>query len=179
MICIWILLWPSYAAAQTVYKTVEGGVTTFSDAPPVEGDAQVLTLDVPAPAEDGLLEERLAAMRETTDRMADDRREREKHRAELRDRQLASAQVPSTPTVITGGGYWTNFNAGWGHRSGFHRPGFNSPGINRPGAGAKPPYRQGRSATHNATAARSAPPGWSVMGPGNSQLMRPIVSSRP
>ena len=84
------------AMAATVYKTVdEQGVVSFSDIPPV-GDPSVQTMEIsaatPAGSEDA--QQRLEDMRETTDRMAADRREREKHRAELR-KQRAESQAPT------------------------------------------------------------------------------------
>ena len=85
----WVLslvLASAVAGAETVYKTVnEQGVTTFSDTPPAgENQVEVLEFDVPPPQDPEAYKERLASMRETTDRMAEDRRAREKHRAELR-----------------------------------------------------------------------------------------------
>jgi hypothetical protein len=156
----WLLCLMSVPAlAQTVYKTVEDGVPTFSDAPPAEGSAEVIEMRVPPPADDGLLEERLAQMRETTDRMAADRREREQHRAELRALNApdaAETPVAQAPPPIWAGGYW---------------PGYVNPPVRpRPPFRPRPPQRP-----------RPLPqqPGWSVMQPGNAQLMRPIVSSRP
>ncbi len=145
------------ALGQTVYKTVEDGVVSFSDTPPEDGAAEVLTVDVPPPADDGVLEERLAEMRETTDRMADDRRAREKHRAEMRALNAPEPEpvVIEQPVPTWAGGYWPR------NRWPAHRP----------------PYRPGRPQPTPLPAA-SPPPGWSVMQPGNSQLMRPIVSSR-
>ena len=147
----------SPAWGQTVYKTVEDGVVSFSDTPPEEGDAEVLTVEVPQPADDGVLEERLAQMRETTDRMAEDRRAREKHRAEMR---AITATVPEPveieqPATSWAGGYWPPYYLAP------HRP--------------RPPYRPGYPYP---TPLPEPPPGWSVMQPGNAQLMRPIVSSR-
>ena len=148
-------------AAQTIYKTVENGVTTFSDAPTADGNAEVITVDVPPPAQDGLLEERLEAMRDTTDRMAADRREREKQRAALRALQ-APSPAPTTvlveqPVPLWVGGYW--------------------PSHGRP-IYPRPPFRPGPPARPQPLPQPVAPPGWSVMKPGNAQLMRPIVSSR-
>ncbi|MEM1402546.1 MAG: DUF4124 domain-containing protein [Pseudomonadota bacterium] len=153
-----MLLLSSNALSQTVYKSVEGGVTSFSDQPPESGDAEAIELNVTPVSEDGLLEQRLAEMRETTDRMAADRREREQHRAELRAQQQApEPQVVTVeqPTLV--GGYWPNYG----------RP-------NRP----RPPFRPGRPVKPTPLPAQPVP-GWSVMQSGNSQLMRPIVSSRP
>ncbi|WP_439101358.1 DUF4124 domain-containing protein [Congregibacter sp.] len=153
-------------SAQTVYKTVEDGVTTFSDSPPETGSAEVMTIDVPSAAEDGALEERLAAMRDTTDRMASDRREREKHRAKLRDLQQ-SATVQSTAAQPASGSVTTGWqNSYW--------PGYGRPLLPRP----RPPIRPGRPVRPTPVPQPRSVPGWSVMQPGNSQLMRPIVSSR-
>jgi hypothetical protein len=154
-----VLLSPSLLA-QTVYKSVEGGVTTFSDSPPKNGEAEVLEIDVPPPAVDGLAEERLAEMRETTDRMVKDRRDREKYRAQMRESQRSAAAVMTAPTPAPVASWSQGF---W--------PGFGRP--IRP----RPPFRPGRPISPGRPGA-AAPPGWSVMQPGNSQLMRPIVSGR-
>lgn len=145
------------AAAQTVYRSVEDGVTTFSDTPPADGAAEVIDIEVPPRAEDGLLESRLAEMRETTDRMAEDRREREQQRAILRTARADAKEPPAPPaepSVVWAGGYWPTFG----------RPGFRPRPPFRPPVRPRPPAR--------------VPPGWSVLEPGNAQLMRPIVSSR-
>ncbi|EED32315.1 hypothetical protein NOR53_3353 [gamma proteobacterium NOR5-3] len=157
-----LLLSPSLLA-QTVYKTVEEGVTTFSDSPPQTGAAEVLSIEVPPAADDGLLEERLAEMRETTDRMAEDRRQREQHRAELREIQQ-TASVPPPATEPTG-----TLTTGW---EGSYWPGYVRP--IRP----RPPIRPGPPVRPQPLPASQTVPGWSVMQPGNSQLMRPVVSSR-
>ena len=154
--------------AQTVYKSVENGVTTYSDSPPDSGSAQILTIDVAPPAEDAALEARLADMRETTDRMADDRRERERHRAELRDMQQTMQQTaaaapvqPSSANVPATSGWEGNY---W-------------PGNVRP-IRPRPPFRPGRPIQAQPLPQPYSVPGWSVMQPGNAQLMRPVVSSR-
>ena len=76
----------------TVYKSVdEHGVVSFSDTPPADSaDVQRMQIDTPPPSSTGEYEQNLEAMRETTDRMAADRREREKHRAEMREIQARS-----------------------------------------------------------------------------------------
>ena len=84
----------------TVYKTVdENGVVSFSDMPPGDSaSAEVLQI---TPALSKSPEEYLAwldQMRDTTDRMAADRREREEHRAKLREvrARTAAYQVPES-----------------------------------------------------------------------------------
>lgn len=164
-ILVLALLLSPVLSAQTVYKTVEDGVTTFSDSPPETGPAEVMTIDVPPAAEDDVLEERLAAMRDTTDRMANDRREREKHRAEMRELQQAAAQT-SVPQPATG-----SMTTGWQNS---YWPGSGRPFLPRP----RPPHRPGKPVRPTPLPEPQSVPGWSVMQPGNSQLMRPIVSSR-
>jgi hypothetical protein len=151
--------------AQTVYKTNEDGVTSFSDTPPAEGEAEVFTIATPAPVDDGLLDQRLAAMRETTDRMAADRREREQHRAELRALQTPAPEPPAQPQSIVTTPVWSQ-----SYWSGYQRPLRPPPPIY--------PWRPTPQPLPHQPALPSAPPGWSVMQPGNAQLMRPIVSSR-
>ena len=159
MVRILVLLLVSVgAAAQTVYKSVEDGVPTFSDAPPPEGEVEVIHMQVPPAPKDDLLEARLEDMRETTDRMAADRREREKHRAELRAMNAPEPEPREIemPAMVWGGGFWPAY----GSRPNRPRPPFRPVPPQRP----QPLPQQ---------------PGWSVMQPGNAQLMRPIVSSRP
>ena len=144
---------------QTVYRTVENGVPSFSDAPPADDrDVETITLNVPAPADDPQLTERLEQMREATDRMAADRRERETQRAALREQQGAREreQAQQSPTVVVANsGYW---------------PVYSRPG--RPWL--RPPYRP----PPQPLPYPPQPPGWAVMTGGNAQLMRPIVSGR-
>jgi hypothetical protein len=157
-----VLFTASAAHAQTVYRSVqEDGVVSFSDAPPEAGDAEVIVIDTPPPAQDEILEERLAAMRETTDRMAEDRRERERHRAELRalrapqESPAPRTESPAPPAYA----YWP----------------VARPPLWRP----RPPLRPHPVPRPHPMQPAEAPPGWSVMKPGNSQLMRPVVSRRP
>ena len=84
-ICLTLLLFNFVvlpAAATTVYKTVDAnGVVSFSDQPPTSGsEAEILELSITYREPSALDRKRLDAMRETTDRMAADRREREKLR---------------------------------------------------------------------------------------------------
>lgn len=90
---VWLLaaslgLFVPGAIAATVYKTVdENGRVTYSDQPPGDGEVvEVLDLQIePRSAEDVAGDmARIEAMRETTDRMAADRRERESARAQAR-----------------------------------------------------------------------------------------------
>lgn len=91
----------AHAAGTTVYKTVdENGVVTFSDAAPAgEASAEAINIDVVEPQLDETEQQRLEAMRETTDRMVEDRMAREKHRAEMRKLQAQeqAAQVDYPP----------------------------------------------------------------------------------
>jgi uncharacterized protein DUF4124 len=137
------------AMAATVYKTVdEQGVVSFSDVPPI-GDQPVKTMEInastPAGSEDA--QRRLEDMRETTDRMAADRREREKHRAELRKQQAesrarAQAQYPQADYPYYGytGSYRYNRYPRRRPGGGWHRPRPEHP-IARPPL--RPPLRPG------------------------------------
>jgi hypothetical protein len=149
------------AVAQTVYRSIEDGVPTFSDSPPASGPAEEIVIDVAEPAPDPELEKRLAALRETTDRMADDRREREEHRAKLRELRRAVPE-PAEPqsTVVVAEELWPAYVR--------PRPLWQPYLPLRP----RPPLRP------TPAPLPSPPPGWSVMKPGNAQLMRPVVSGR-
>jgi len=83
------------AAAATVYKTVdENGVVSFSDTPPdTAAPVETMKIDAATPEVSAEEQQRLQDMRETTDRMAADRKEREQQRAELRQEQ----SQPATP----------------------------------------------------------------------------------
>jgi hypothetical protein len=145
------------AEPTTVYRTVDAqGNVSFSDQPPADGAAEVLSIDVPPPADPAVLEERLEAMRETTERMAADRLARESARESQRAELAAARQpepqpepVPRTLIVPSAPLY------GW--------PGYRPPWRPRPPVRPHPVH----------------PP----LQPGiplenNQQLMRPIVSSR-
>ena len=82
-------------AAATIYKSVDAkGRVTYSDQLPIETtlvDILEYTETAPTLAADDA--ERLAEMRETTDRMAADRREREASRAKAREDRVATQTV--------------------------------------------------------------------------------------
>ncbi len=113
-------------AQTTVYRTVdEDGVVTFSDTPPPpETAVETLVIDLPEEQPGASDQAWLDDMRETTDRMAADRREREKHRAELRKLQAESR--PPTQVVVE------EKNTYLGYPLYYGRPGW------RPGIGHRP-----------------------------------------
>ena len=163
---------PAYTA--TVYKSVDDqGVVSFSDTRPT-GDSPVETMQIDTPDPQLSVEDskRLEAMRETTDRMAAYRREREQHRAEMRSLQADTNPPPDYgqadyteymgyPSGYSGSGYYAYPGRHpWrpGHRPG-HRPGFK-PRPEHPIA--RPPLRSPAQTQRGS----------------NAQLMRPIVSPR-
>ncbi|MEM1110814.1 MAG: DUF4124 domain-containing protein [Pseudomonadota bacterium] len=152
-----LLLAATAANTETVYKSVdEQGVTSFSDTPPAgESSVEVLQIDVPEAQDPEAHKERLASMRETTDRMAEDRREREKHRAELR--AAASAENPPTQYVYPEDYTYPSYYYG-----GYRR-------VIRPPFRPKPEHPIHRPPLRPELLRQSDP---------NSQLMRPLVSSR-
>ncbi|GAB3284616.1 DUF4124 domain-containing protein [Parahaliea aestuarii] len=102
------------ADTATVYKTVdENGVVSFSDSPPAAGTSgETLEFQTAEPGADSDYQQHLEHMRETTDRMAADRREREQHRAELLRQQAerqaalaASEQASEYDDLAYPGGY--------------------------------------------------------------------------
>ena len=102
-------LWGGAASAATVYKTVdEMGVVSYSDTPPAEEvPVETMVIEVQAPELSETAQEQLEAMRETTDRMVADRQQREKHRADMRQQQLAHQPQPqvveyTTPATYSG-----------------------------------------------------------------------------
>lgn len=174
-----ILLFQGTAAQgqATVYKSVdENGVVSFSDTPPANAeDAQRMQIDTPPPSSTGEYQENLEAMRETTDRMASDRREREKHRAQMRELEARSNawDRPQQTDVYEYDSYVTGYR------------GYNRGGKYKPG---KPPWRPGHKPRPEHPIARpphrpgggGSPEEFGATGPtkNNSQLMRPITGRR-
>jgi hypothetical protein len=149
--------------AQTVYRTVdESGVVSFSDTPPEDDEAvETLTLDVAPPPDPAVYQQNLEAMRATTDRMAEDRRAREKHRAEMRER--AADPVPQTAQPQN---LLEQYSTGWYGRydSGHHY---------RPG---RPPWRPGyRPRPEHPVYRPPVKPMPAQPTQNNAQLMRPII----
>jgi hypothetical protein len=151
-------------SAATVYRTVdEDGVVSFSDTPP-EGDLPVeaVTLDVPAAQDPSAYQENLEAMRKSTDRMAADRRAREKHRAELRELAARSEPQPvQAPQNLV-----DQYSTGW-------YGSYNSGGYYHPG---RPPWRPGyRPKPEHPIHRPPVRPLPAQTIENNSQLMRPII----
>lgn len=154
----------THSQGTTVYRHVdENGVVTFSDTPP-EGELEAEAVNIatpPAQNPDSYLEN-LDAMRETTDRMAADRRERERHRAELRE--LSAGSDAPQDTRVAQDREYTDY---W--------PVYRAPIYGRPG---RPPWRPGyRPKPEHPVAGPPYRPSQPGIQPGpNSQLMRPILS---
>jgi hypothetical protein len=81
------------ARATTIYKSVDAqGRVSFSDQPPAGADVvDVYEYHEPPPSRSALDVDRIEAMREVTERMAADRREREASRARARANRQAQA----------------------------------------------------------------------------------------
>lgn len=164
-----LALTPSGALADsaTVYKTVdEHGVASFSDTPPATGEtAETLQYDTASRAPDESYRQRLEDMRETTDRMAADRREREQHRAELRRQsQLARDEGLASNRDYDYGDY-LGYPGGYGY--GYPYPVYN----NRPHHRPRPPRPPlAKPATGVDALRRNLH--------NNSQLMRPMLPRR-
>jgi hypothetical protein len=156
-------------------------VVSFSDSPP-EGDpdAESFQIDTPAPQDTQEAQRRLDDMRETTDRMADDRREREKHRAQMReiqgDNQWQQQQAPPSydsgyadyyPPIYTSSSRSIRRRNYYG--SAPWRPDYR-PRPEHPIA--RPPIRPGIDHRPRVQ------PDSNINRGSNSQLMRPMVSPR-
>ncbi len=180
------------AGAATVYKSVDAeGRVTYSDQPPENADlVEVLDYQVqqrsPEDVEGDLA--RIEAMRETTDRMAADRREREASRAKARaEAEAARATVyqQQYPDYYYDPGYYggsvstssrysyTGWRGGlyWGSGAVRPRPPYARPPHGRPPHGrpphgrpphARPPYRPGHPRRSEV-----AEPGFSYNAPAN------------
>lgn len=168
------------APGATVYRSVdENGVVSFSDTPP-EGDTAVDTLQIEArdPEPSEAERERLEAMRDTTDRMAADRREREKHRAEMRQLQATTQSPP--PVQQAGYSDYTDYSSGYWGYSGY-RGGYYGYPVRpwRPGRPGRPGYRPRPEHPIARPPLRHYPhPRAQINRGSNAQLMRPIVSPR-
>ena len=167
VIAFWLTFTGVAALAQgtTVYRHVdENGVVTFSDTPPEgEQDAETLNIATPAAQDPDAYLENLDAMRETTDRMAADRREREKHRAEMREINQSN-QLSQGSQVVE----YREYSDYW--------PVYGGPVY---GGGGRPPWRPGyRPKPEHPIARPPYRPSPQGIQPGpNSQLMRPILSN--
>ena len=150
----------------TVYRTVdESGVVSFSDIPPDDGaPTERLQIDAPTPSSTDEYVENLEAMRETTDRMAEDRRAREKHRAEMRElaARTEAYEQSQQPQVIEYDNYLPTYAGG------YYRPGHGH---------GRPPWRPGYRPRPEQPIARppQRPPNTRPT-QGNAQLMRPITT---
>ncbi len=140
-----MLLCSGAAHATTVYKSVDAeGRVTFSDQPPTETTlVEILEYRVPDTEPSALDTARLQAMRETTDRMAADRREREAARARVRADAAAARAASTPPTYEYYGqaGYYPAWPV-FGRpivRPPYHRPPHGRPPHGRPPL-VKPPY---------------------------------------
>jgi hypothetical protein len=125
--------WALSISAETVYRSVdENGVVSYSDTRPAGAvDVETLVIDVPAPQLTETEQQRLAEIRETTDRMVADRQQREKYRAELRQQQAAS-QPRAVEYVLPpsyGSSYYPVYYPYPVHRPGWRpdHPGFRPP----------------------------------------------------
>lgn len=160
-----VLMAAAIAQAQTVYRSVdESGVVSFSDTPPTgEQPVEELKIDVAPPQDPQAHSQRLEDMRETTDRMAEDRRAREKHRAELREiaARDAARQESYQPDLVD------QYSTSWSGTGGYYYPPGRPPW--RPGYRPKPEHP-----IYRPPGQVQPPPGHPIQG--NSQLMRPILS---
>lgn len=160
----------------TVYKSVdEHGVVTFSDTPPADSStAEQLQIDTPPPSSTGEYQQNLETMRETTDRMAADRREREKHRADMREAQARTNAYQQPQAYDRDYDDYDDYSYVTSYRN---KPGR---GHNRPG---RPPWRPGHrpKPEHPIVRPPHRPtPNNKLTRPtdNNAQLMRPMTSRR-
>jgi hypothetical protein len=137
ILCLILFLQVLPTAATTVYKSVdERGRVSFSDQPPTQGTlVEITEYSDPTPTTSALDRERLQAMREATDRMAVDRREREASRLAARRLKLEqqAAEIPveayyDPPYYV--GNYSRHYRR---VRPGHGLPGVRPPGVRPPG----------------------------------------------
>jgi hypothetical protein len=136
-------------------------VVSFSDVPPESSEGvEQYEIDTPPSQPTDEYVQNLEAMRETTDRMAEDRRAREKHRAEMRElaARTEAYQAAPEPQVVEVERYLP------GYPGVNYRPGY------RPG---HPPWRPGHPVVRPPV---QTPPSAARPTQGNAQLMRPITT---
>jgi hypothetical protein len=144
-------------AQRTVYKSVdEHGVTSFSDEPPDAGkpvEQIVLEIDEPDAAAIAAQQERLAALRESNERMAAERRERERQRAAL---HVPAPPAPAEAQVQVVNRYYTPYG-GYQRPYPPHRPPIHRPPRPHPVVPyrSQAPSKAGRATQHNAQLMRS------------------------
>lgn len=144
-----LLLGP-FAQAATVYRSVDAnGVVSYSDSPPADdAEVEILVIDVQDPELSETDQQRLEAMRETTDRMAADRMAREKHRAELREQRARQQAAQEPPVYVVDSDDYPLYYPYRVRRPGWHRPRPDHPIARpplRPGSPGGPttlPYRR-------------------------------------
>ena len=121
----------SGSVATTIYKSVDAdGRVTFSDQPPPDEDVvDILEYRDPEPNTSALDRERIEAMREVTDRMAADRREREASRADARAARQQQAQPAYPQPYDYEAGYYGGYPGYYPVRR-----------VRRPHPGLRPPY---------------------------------------
>jgi hypothetical protein len=142
VVLVFALLAPG-AVGTTIYKSVDAqGRVTFSDQPPLAEElVDVIQYRESRQLASALATERIEAMREVTDRMAADRREREESRVKARANRLATR--PDTR-------YYDDSD--YGYSSGYYPvyhprrigPGGRPPGVRPPGVHppiARPPFQ--------------------------------------
>lgn len=167
-----------WASDSTVYRTVdEAGVVSFSDTPPagVE-DVETLHINTPDPGQTEEYRQRLEDMRETTDRMAADRREREKHRAEMRRLRAASQAQPDHGDYQYPDRYYADYPGYYSYRG--YRP-WRPGRPYRPGYPLRPDHPNRPDHPGLRPPLRPEPlPQAQINTGSNAQLMRPLVSPR-
>ncbi|MDO8862737.1 DUF4124 domain-containing protein [Haliea sp. E1-2-M8] len=142
------------ADSTNVYRVVDSnGVVGFSDVPPDDlAAAEVIAIDTPQPVSAEESRQQLEAMRETTERMAADRREREAQREAARER---AAREPVVAGVRQA------------------QPEVRYEYIYLP---PQVPFRPWRPGFHPPQRPQPARPPQGIIKDPNSQLMRPILS---
>ncbi|HBQ41520.1 MAG TPA: DUF4124 domain-containing protein [Halieaceae bacterium] len=151
------------AADTTVYRSEDAnGTVRFSDVPPAEaGNTEVLRIRPPEAGDPVVAEQQLRAMRYSTDRLAESRRERELEREVARLREQVDAQRSRQQAAPDAIQYVP-----------VYLPAVGIPW--RPGHRPRPPHRPDLlpPVQHTPQPLPGIVPGR------NSQLMRPLVSDR-
>jgi hypothetical protein len=138
-----LLLCSQPVPATTVYKSVDdSGVVSFSDTV-IEENVQLEQVEIDVEeTRDEDAQQRLHDMRDTTDRMAADRRAREKHRAEMRELQAETDALRTPQYYSNEYDYRTVHTGGYGYYNYPNRRYYRRPGHGRPEHPiARPPLR--------------------------------------
>lgn len=131
LIGLWALA-GTVGADVTVYRVVdEDGHVSYSDRPPAQGPAEALSVAVEEPLPSPEVEARRKAMRDVTERLAEERLARDQARAEA-DRAVVPYAMPESSGGSNTDERWLPVYSGYYPGYGPRPPGYRPPPRPRP-----------------------------------------------